>query len=989
MTVRRVECLVFVVLLLLFANAAFPETPSMTSMGRIVGDVCGDDGKSLDFVNIVVLGTTMGAMTRNGGWFEIQNVPAGTYTLRASFVGYDAKSLPVVVAANHTSQVSFCTPLDSLAPSPIRPPPPIPLPPPQCGELRLVDPTGTAVERFPLRHTRVHASVAGSATHVVVEQTFTNPYRRAIEAVYVFPLPHRAAVDFMQIQIGERVIRAVIRKRQEAKQVYEQARAEGRVAALLEQERPNIFTQQVANLMPGQEIVVSIRYFEELQWEGEYELVIPTVIGPRFIPRRPLRNPVLPVAAHPVAQEGTMPVWHRQPVVRQRNGTGWAPDTDRVPDASRVTPPVLSPDIDGGHDIDIEVDLDAGAPIASIESVNHEVEVSREGDTRAHVQTRAADRIPNKDFVLRYRIASDRLRFGVLAHRDESSDSGYFTLLMRPPATSPERDLQPLDLVLVLDVSGSMQGAPLEAEKGLVRWILKRLRPEDRLSMIEFSNLPRRGLPEEQPCTPANVEAAIRHLETLRAGGGTNMLEAVQMALDLGVDSERLRVICLLTDGFVGNEREIHNEVSTRQVQARLFAIGIGNSPNRYLVDGLAEAGLGAQDFLGLDESPRAVADRFFERIESPVLSDITFDWKGLQVRDVQPQPLPPLFANRPVQVTGRYVAGGNREIVIHGKCGSERFEQRLRVRLPSTKKEHEALRVLWARQRIHDLERPPRSDDSAAAREVEQLGLQHELLTRFTAFVATDNQVVSEDGMPTLVPQPVEMPQGVRHEGVFGVGGGYRGLGLRKGVAGVVQTITITSEARKVDVKASATPHMAESGSVAPMAIEGVKEAVALDAEVVVRGGEFHVRGGRSAVVRVPVDAVPETRQAPKTEAPTLRFELERKHIRPGQPVVLRIFIENTTNRPVQVPSMLELGDGVLQVGVRFADAPLPPPKHRHEASMGSVMLQPGESRSYSVRLDGVDAFVFQQRGTYEIEVKAVGKFAIDGVDGKELVVE
>jgi hypothetical protein len=402
--------------------------------GSISGVVCDDRGRPLDFVNVVLLGTTMGAMSSNGGRFAIASVPPGEYTMRASFVGHDPGLRRVVVVVNRATFVNFCEDGEG----PTQPPAIAALPDPSSGEFHVLDTSGGLATQLPLRNTRVRASIAGAVAHVVVEQTFANPYEQAIEAVYVFPLPHEAAVDAMTIRIGEREIRAQIRKRREAAQVYATARKEGRVAVLLVQERPNIFTQRVANIMPGHDVTVRIRYFEQLEFEGGYELVIPMVVGPRYIPGRPQARTAAPVSVRgwrggdDDAPTGDQPKEDAPGAPTLRTGlpstTGWSPNTNRVSDASRITPHVLAPGVDGGHRIDIHVDLDAGVPIEKIVSANHAVDVQRADARRATVRLRPTDTIPNKDFVLRYRVASDRVRFGFLAHRRRAG-SGYFSLL--------------------------------------------------------------------------------------------------------------------------------------------------------------------------------------------------------------------------------------------------------------------------------------------------------------------------------------------------------------------------------------------------------------------------------------------------------------------------------------------------------------------------------------------------------------------------------
>jgi Ca-activated chloride channel family protein len=997
----RVRWLLLLVCTLALAHVVSTQVWAQAApTGWIVGVVCDDQGRPLDFANIVVLGTTMGAMTRNGGQFAINQVPVGHHRLKASFVGFEPQTREVYVTANRTCKVSFCGDQDAAPEVRVI----NELPEPGTGELRVVDDDGDAVSSLPLRHTRIQATVAGAAAQVMVEQTFHNPFDRPIETVYVFPLPHKAAVNQVEVRIGERVLRADIRKRQEAVQVYDTARREGRVAVLLEQERPNIFTQQVANVMPGHEIVVRMRYFEQLEYDAGYELVIPTVVGPRFIPGKPLGSMNVPASmpGAPSPDAGSPAADDDSARQERRPGTGWAPDTDQVPDASRITPHVLAPGADSGHRIDIAVDLDLGVPIGGIESINHAVDVQRDGKQRAQVRLRANDTIANKDFVLRYNAADDRLRFGVLAHHAPAADFGYFTLIVQPNAKPRDYERPPLDFVLVLDVSGSMRAAPLETEKGVVRWLLQRLRPSDRFTLIQFSDHPRLVLMDGQLAKAENVLAAQRALEGLRAGGGTRMMSAIHMALNLVADPERPRVICLLTDAYVGNEDALMRAVHDNLGQARLFTVGIGSSPNRHLIDGLAREGLGAYDFVSLDEDPRPAVERFFARIEALVLDNIHIDWGRLEVQDVQPDPLPPLYFGHPLQITARYRSSGHDDIVVRGRRGDERLERRIRLRLPGLESRNEELATLWARRRVDGLSREVRNGELAPVREIQRLGLQHALVTRYTSFVATDNQVVNESGPPTLVPQPVEMPLGVRHEGVFGA----HGPGLHRGVAGMVQTITVPGEAKKVDVKASDVSHVRAAKELRALPVEEVAEAVALNSGVVGQGAKPRVRGGRSNAAPVCIDGVPAADSMASGSAdsalpsveqlglitggmdgdygapssvirkpimPTISMALVSQSVKRGDSVQVRVVVENNSGRALQVPEHLTLASGAFVVSVEFDGVRLRAPMRIEVPRPTQVALQAGQQREYVIALNDVDGYVFSRAGVYEIRVEYV----------------
>ena len=849
---------------------------------------------------------------------------------------------------------------------------------PGGGQMRLLDPDGTPVAEFPLRHTDVHARISGGIAQVTVEQTFQNPYDRGIEAVYVFPLPHEAAVDDLEIHIGARVVRGDIRKRQEARQIYEQAKRQGRVAALLDEERPNIFTQSIANIQPGHEITVRLRYVETLKYEGRgYALVFPTVVGPRYIPGAPL-GPV-PAGWGGGGDPGD---GHPESLAPGDSGTGWAEDTDRVPDASRITPPVVPPGTRSGHDIMITVDLDAGVPVVDLESVNHAVEIERHGARAASIRLRPSDTIPNKDFVLRYRVAGAGPEFGVLAHRDAGGGGpGYFTLFMQPQAEVGAGQVRPKEMVFVLDTSGSMSGEPIAKAKAAVRWALQHLNPDDTFQVIRFSERASPFAPRPVPNTPENVQRALTYVERLQGEGGTEMLSGIQAALGFEPDPRRLRLVCFLTDGYIGNEAEILAEVRARLGGARLFSFGVGSSVNRYLLDNLAVEGRGAVDYIQLDAETRPLVQRFYERIARPYLTDISVEWRGLQVEDVYPERMPDLFAGQPLSLAGRYRAGGRGEIVIRGKLGNRDFARRLRVDLPERERDNEALGVLWARRRIDSLTRrmlpgggggsSERGQDSGSLeREITATALEFRLVTRYTSFVAVDNQVVASDGKPMLVAQPVEMPEGVSYEGVFGPPPGV--------VVGTHYMMSMSVPSSAVSASRSRSPRAIADG-----ASGKVWSAPPPPADMHVKAGLEKAAPGRAAVASGgPVEAETEARKIEAVALPDsaiqVRVEAARKRLRPGEPVRVRITVRNTGGRPLELPEKLDPGDGSLRLQVLFEGRSLPVPLRLGARAAGSRPLPPGATRIYDVILNGAGNYAFGLAGRYEIEVGEIGGLAL-----------
>lgn len=623
-----------------------------------------------------------------------------------------------------------------------------------AGSLGIIGKDGSIKSTCPLRHTEVRGAISGFLSRVTVTQTFENTATEKIEAVYVFPLPDNAAVDDMTIQIGTRTVRGVIRKREEARAIYEKAKQTGHVAALLDQERPNIFTQSVANILPGEQVAVTISYLQTLEYEnGSYQFVFPMVVGPRYIPGRP---------------------------IGQQAG-GWAPNTTKVPDASRITPPVTPPGTRAGHDISIELAIDAGVPLLQLASSSHKIDIDRSGASSATVKLTNLAEIPNKDFVLKYDVAGEQIADAVLSQADsqtvsraKSGAGGYFTLILQPPARLPESDITPKELVFVLDTSGSMMGFPIEKAKELINHALDGLYPGDTFNLITFSGATRVLFPQPVYPTAENLRRAREVLNSQGGYGGTEMMTAIRTALIPSDSQDHLRVVCFLTDGYVGNDLEIIGEVQ-KHPNARVFAYGIGNSVNRFLIESMAKAGRGDSEVVMLNDKADDAAHRLYQRLRSPVLTDVAIDWRDLPVTDVFPKKIPDLFTGKPLILSGRYTAAADGSIVIHGKRAGENFTREIPVHLNSSASADTTLSSFWARRKIDDL----MSQDWAGLQsgnikpavqtEITQLGLNHRLMTQFTSFVAVEERVVTTNGKPQTVEVPVEMPDGVSYEGIFG----------------------------------------------------------------------------------------------------------------------------------------------------------------------------------------------------------------------------
>ncbi len=592
------------------------------------------------------------------------------------------------------------------------------------GSLTVFDAKGNPSGQCPLKRTEVKAEISGFLSRVVVKQEFENPFKDKIEAVYTFPLPRAAAVDDMTMHVGNRTVRGRILRREQAQAVYDAARASGQVASLLDQERPNIFTQSVANIMPGEKVTVEISYVETLKYEdGAYEFVFPTVVGPRYNP-------------------------------------------SQVIDASRVTPSVAAPGTRAGHDISIEVSLDAGVGLDDIKAATHEVDIERQGAGRARIALKKRDEIPNRDFILRYEVAGQKVQDALLTHR--SGKGGFFTFILQPPERVTAEDVMPKELVFVLDTSGSMSGFPLDKARETMKLALDSLYPQDTFNLITFAGDTSVLFPQPVPATKENLEKAQKFLDTREGGGGTEMMKAIKTALDPSDAQSHVRIVCFMTDGYVGNDMEIVGEIKSHP-NARVFSFGIGSSVNRFLLDKMAEEGRGEVEYVGLNDDGSAAAKRFHERVRNPLLTDIKIDWNGLPVADVYPKRIPDLFSAKPVIVTGRFTGTGKGVIKLNGMMSGRQYSREIAIELPEADTSHDVLATLWARTRIEDLMGQDWSGIQHGTTKPEvketitQLGLEYRLMTQFTSFVAVEEMIVTDGGQPRRVEVPVDLPSGMR----------------------------------------------------------------------------------------------------------------------------------------------------------------------------------------------------------------------------------
>jgi len=588
---------------------------------------------------------------------------------------------------------------------------------------------------LPLKHTDVKGQISGYIATVEVTQQFHNPYGEKIEAVYVFPLPQNAAINEFIMTIGERRIRGIIRERQEAERIYREAKTQGYVASLLTQERPNIFTQKVANIEPGKAIDVNIKYFNTLAYvDGWYEFVFPMVVGPRFNP--------------PCSTGGVGAVARGKPGIS----------------GQKTEVQYLKPGERSGHDISLAVDIDAGVAIEQIACSSHVISKDSATLEKLTVKLSSLDSIPNKDFVLRYKVAGEMVKSALVTHRDERG--GFFTLMLYPPENLSHLKRAPMEMIFVLDCSGSMNGKPIAKAKQAISRALKQLQPGDTFQVIRFSNNASQLGPAPVPATPENIRKALAYVESLHGSGGTMMIEGIKAALDFEHDPTRFRLVSFMTDGYIGNEAEILAAVHQRLGASRIFSFGVGTSVNRYLLDRMAKLGKGAVAYIGLDDNAVEVVDLFYDRISHPALTDVTIEWGQMQVADMYPQQSPDLFVGRPIILTGKFAGQGNTSVRVSGKVGDLTQEINIPVNFNDSSAVHPGIPCVWARKKIEMLGNQATYDTNPdLPGEIRQVALEYGLMSAYTAFIAVDSSRTTAGDHGTTVAVPVPVPDGVRYD--------------------------------------------------------------------------------------------------------------------------------------------------------------------------------------------------------------------------------
>ena len=589
-----------------------------------------------------------------------------------------------------------------------------------------------AIDRLPLKATSAIVNIAGVIADVKVTQVYQNESRHPLEAIYVFPASTRAAVYEMKMTINERVIVAKIKKRDEARQDYETAKQQGKSASLLEQQRPNVFQMNVANIMPGDEITVEMSYTELLvPTDKEYEFIYPTVVGPRYSNQSTETSP---------ASEK----WVQNPYQHQ----GEAPL----------------------YTFNITVNIAAGMPIQKLTSTSHKVNVNYHGAANVVIDLDKSEEFGgNRDYILKYRLAGDQIESGLLLYPGDKEN--FFLLMLQPPKRVTNADIPGREYIFIVDVSGSMHGFPLEISKKLLKDLIGNLRQTDLFNVVLFAGGSTLMSEHSLPATAANIRKAITVIEHQQGGGGTELLPALKRALGLPRPENFSRTIVIATDGYVTVEEQAFDLIRNNLGNANMFAFGIGSSVNRHIIEGMAHVGLGEPFVITKPEEAPARAEAFRKLVQSPVLTRIKVDFDNFKTYDVEPHGIPDVLADRPIILFGKWRGKPQGTITINGISGTENYRDTIEVGSVRPAKTNAALQYLWARQRImllsdYNMLRP----DNERVKEVTNLGLTYNLLTAYTSFVAIDSEVRNKNGNSTTVNQPLPLPEGVSDYAVGGV---------------------------------------------------------------------------------------------------------------------------------------------------------------------------------------------------------------------------
>jgi len=603
-----------------------------------------------------------------------------------------------------------------------------------AGELLFKTAEGNHYTPAMLHNSKVHLKVSGMVAYVTVEQHFKNQTPHWVEGTYVFPLPDKAAVNAMQMQIGDRVIKGQIKEKREAEKVYQQAKRSGKKASLLRQERPNLFTSKVANIAPGETISVQLTYIETVAYDhGRFSLRFPMTITPRYTPGKATKQ-------EPEKQEPEKGA----PLVT--SSLGWATATDQVPDAHRITPR-LNPNSSSSEDlinpITVTAELDMGIDLQRIDSAYHAIDLSRQ-DSSYHLQLRKGRVSMNQDFVLSWRpVVGQEPKAAIFSEQVQQED--FALIMMMPPSGKPT--VLPKEVIYIVDTSGSMDGVSIKQAKQSLQFALDQLKPNDRFNIIEFNSVTKALFQQAVPASNSYLNQARQAVSQLQSGGGTEMLPALNRALADKAPEGVIRQVIFITDGAVGNEaalfKALHNKLGT----SRLFTVGIGSAPNSHFMRKAAQFGRGSFTHIGKLSEVQPKMTELFTKLSSPVVTNISIQWPNNQTVETYPARIPDLYLGEPLVLTAKIkdLKGG---VTISGQTGSDFWQQTLHL---SGVAGHSGVSTLWAREKIGSLLDAKMRGSSAdqIRSEVVNVALTHQLVSPYTSFVAVEEQMTRPANQP------------------------------------------------------------------------------------------------------------------------------------------------------------------------------------------------------------------------------------------------
>lgn len=612
----------------------------------------------------------------------------------------------------------------------------------------LDDENSSSIEQFPLRSTDVTANINGMIAEIYVTQTYANNGDTPINARYVFPTATGVAVHGMKMRIGNELITAQIKEKEEAKTEYNEAKSEGKSASLMEQKRPNVFTMDVANIMPGDFISIELHYTQLITPEdGTYEFVFPTVVGPRYS---------APTASSTVSGGDSV----------SGNDDDW------------IATPYLMDGATPPGDYNITVNLSTGVPISEVTCKTHAVFIQKPNASNAQITlTNPDDYAGNRDFILKYKLSGENIQSGLLLTSGQAGDGSansenFFMLTIQPPERYEPEDIVPREYIFVLDISGSMSGYPLDTAKDLIRDLVSSLNEEDTFNLILFASDITQYSRKSLPASTKNVKLAMDMIDWAKGGGGTSLLPALERATAIPEQEGYARSIVIITDGYVSNDREIIDYIGENMHDASFFSFGIGSSVNDYLIKQIAGCGLGESFVVTDSEDAADAAERFRTYIEAPLLTDISISFDSFAAYDVEPNVPSILYAEQPIVLFGKWSGNPYGTITVSGKAGDQNYIQEIPIANVTIDKESEAIRYLWARTHLDRVAGYGSvRNDTSVKEEIVQLGLEYNLITPYTSFIAVSEIIRNTDEESTDVDQALPLPQ---HVSNLAVGGGY-----------------------------------------------------------------------------------------------------------------------------------------------------------------------------------------------------------------------